>query len=253
MAKTSGPPEALIVSGDARIQDVLARTGAKVIPAYACRLDGFVDDAFTEYANRSVYRPGAVCRVRQTSTIGTSFHSLADFAGYSGRLEPPSEDMLAEPGRYYLGFTMYTARGHRETIDIWVGHRRVARAQHPDPDNRVHLFVVPRKLPFRLGERILLEAVDSDGPCRIEDLVYLTARPRPTAQALKIVSPCVDLRLVDGKTRASLTWITNRPSFGQLRWGAGRSPGKRVRIPGPQVNHEAILEGLDAEHGASAR
>jgi len=34
-------PEALVVSGDARIQKILAQQGAVVISAFACRLDGF--------------------------------------------------------------------------------------------------------------------------------------------------------------------------------------------------------------------
>ena len=84
---------AVIVSGDARIAQMLARDGTVVIPAYACRFDGFVNDTFTEYANPSIYRPASVCRARLVSTV---------------------QDVVRASGGYYLGFTMYTTAGHDE-------------------------------------------------------------------------------------------------------------------------------------------
>ncbi|MCH2349798.1 MAG: hypothetical protein MK233_07725, partial [Candidatus Poseidoniales archaeon] len=68
MPKIDLPP-AQIVSGDARIATLLDAEGTFVQPAYSCRLDGFVNDSFTEYANPSVYRPASVCRARLVSTI----------------------------------------------------------------------------------------------------------------------------------------------------------------------------------------
>ena len=43
MSSKSEVPDALIVSGDARIQNLLTQKDAIVISAFACRLDGFVD------------------------------------------------------------------------------------------------------------------------------------------------------------------------------------------------------------------
>ena len=114
MPSKSAVPDALVVSGDTRIQRILAQEGAVVTSAFACRLDGFVNDTFTEYANASVYRPSSVCRARLVSTL---------------------RDTISRPGGYYLGFTMYTTSGHDEPIAVWIGARQGARARIPDPDN----------------------------------------------------------------------------------------------------------------------
>ncbi|HAA73809.1 TPA: hypothetical protein DCE37_01660 [Candidatus Latescibacteria bacterium] len=55
-------PQSLCVSGDQKIEQLLDQ--AVIIPSFACRLDGFVNDTMTEYANAFVYRPPAVCRDR---------------------------------------------------------------------------------------------------------------------------------------------------------------------------------------------
>ena len=237
-------PDALIVSSDARIGKVLSQPGAKVIPASAYRLDGFVNDTFTEYANPSIYRPASVCAARTVSTVRASFYSRSNFSSFTGRTAPPGPDMFADPGLYHLGFTMYTSARHDEAVDIWFGDRLVARARHPDPDNRVHLFVVPERLQFRVGESIRLVTSGTDGPCRVENLVFLPKRPRPTERRLRILSPHVDLRHADGGVRACVTWVTNRPVSGALRWGRDRTPDV-VRLPDPLSNHEVVLEGLE--------
>ncbi len=216
-------PNALIVSGDARIEKLLSQAGAVVIPAYACRLDGFVNDTFTEYANASVYRPGSVCRARLVSTL---------------------QDSVRSAGNYHLSFTMYTTAGHEEPIDVWIGHRRVACARIPDPDNRVHLFAVPEKFPFRGGEPIRLVTSQTNGPCRIENLVLLPRRPRPDVPDLKIRSPHVDIRHTHEGLRAHITWITSRLASGQFRYSAARLRSKTHKIPGPLANHEIVLDGL---------
>ena len=224
MAPTNEVPEARIVSTDARIRKLLSREDAVIIPAYACRLDGFVNDTFTEYTNSSVFRPSSVCRARLVSTL---------------------QDTVRASGGYYLGFTMYASVAHDETVDIWIGHRCVARARMADPDNRVHLFVAPERFRFRGGEPIRLVTSASDGPCRIEDIVLLPRRPLATRPELKIVSPHVDVRHAAENLVAHLTWIANRPASGQLRWGQGRSLTGTVRIPDALTNHEATLHGLE--------
>ena len=231
MPLNTAVPDALIVSGDALIQRLLRQKGAVVIPAYACRLDGFVNDTFTEYANASIYRPASVCRARLVSAL---------------------RDTVYPSGKFYLGFTMYTVAGYDEPIEVYIGHRQVALARHPDPDNRVHLFVAPEGFPFRGGEPIRLVTAPTDGPCRVENLVLLPKRPRPMEPRLDIRSPHVDVRHADGGARACLTWITNRPASGQVRWGmeeqkaeGRRQKADKVRVAGPLCNHEVVLEGLE--------
>ncbi len=225
MPARSRVPDALIVSGDDRIQKLLDQEGAIVRPAYAVKmLDGFVNDTFTEYANPSIYRPNSVCQLKAVSTL---------------------EEPARQAGSYTFGFTMHTAAGHDEAIEIWIGHQQVALARIPDPDNRVHLFLVPEKFPFRSGEPIRLVTSPTDGPCRIEHIVFLPRHPRPTPPKLDIVSPHVDVRHTEGGVRAYLTWITNRPCSGRLRWGSGRVLSRRIRVSGPLANHEVLLEGLE--------
>jgi len=217
-------PDALILSGDVRIAALLAREGAIVIPAYSCRLDGFVNDTFTEYANPSVFRPPSVCRARLVSTL---------------------QDVVRTGGSYYLAFTMYTPVDRDEEIQVWIGHRQVAHARIPEPDNRLHLFVVPAKFRFKGGEPIRLVTSPTEGPCRIEHIVLLPRRPRPARAQLEIRFPGVDLVHGDGGLQAVLTWITSRPAAGHLLWRRARSRPRRLPLPGPRVNHEVILEGLE--------
>ena len=225
MATTSKIPEALDVAGDDRIARLLDRADTIVVPAFACRLDGFVNDTFTEYANPSVYRPASVCRAQLISTL---------------------QDTVRPAGRYYFGFTMYTTAGHDERIELWIGHRQVARARLPEPDNRLHLFVVPDSFPFKGGEPVRLVTAATHGPCRIENLVLLKQRPRPATPKLDIRFPHVDLRPTRTGVEACLTWITSRPATGQLRWKKGNTPAQKVPLPELLVNHQVVLEDLEA-------
>ena len=224
MASTESLPTALVISGDERIVRLLGKEDTVVIPAYACRLDGFVNDTFTEYAASSVYRPASVCRARLVSSL---------------------QDVVRPAGNYYLGFTMYTAAGRDEPVEIWIGHRPVARVCVDTGDNRLHLFVAPEGFRFRGGERIRLITGATNGPCRIENVVLLSRRPRPTESRLDILHPHVDLSREGEKVQARVTWITSRPAKGSLRWGKGKRAAHRVSIPDPAVNHEVLLEGLE--------
>jgi len=231
MARSVAPPsQALVISGDATLERLLAAKGVVVIPAHACRLDGFVYDTFTEYANPSIYRPASVCGARLVSTL---------------------QEVIGATGKYYLGFTMYTASGHDEPIDIRIGHLTVARAQLPTPDNRLHLFVVPESSRFRGGERVQLTTGASHGPCRIEHLVLLPRCPRPSPETLEILHPHVDLSRQADAVQARITWITSRPAHGLLRWRQGKAGSRQTPVPGPAVNHEVVLDGLAP--GKSAR
>ena len=105
MPSTISAPEALIVSGDDRIQKILA--DAVAVPAYTFFLDGFVKDTSTEYTNPSIYRPPSVCDARLVSTLRDMYQ-------------------FKETGKYYFGFTMYTAAGCDEPVEMWIGHEQVA-------------------------------------------------------------------------------------------------------------------------------
>ena len=217
-------PDALIVSGNSKIAELLELHDTVVIPAYSCQLDGFVNDTFTEYANTSIYRPASVCRSRVVSTLrGTN----------------------RCPGKFRFGFTMYTTAGCDECIEIWIGHRKVALAHHPDPDNRVHLFVAPERFKFKSGELIRLVTSANNGPCRIENLVMLSKRPRPSPVELKIEKPHVDVRLDESGYRAFITWTTNRPASGTLKWGAEKRAGRRVRLAKALCCHEIVLDKVE--------
>ena len=69
MARETDIPEALIVSGDAHIRKLLAQKDVVVMPAFACRFDGFVNDTFTEYRNPSIFRPASICQAQLVSSL----------------------------------------------------------------------------------------------------------------------------------------------------------------------------------------
>ena len=225
MNATEPLPVALVVSGDARIAQLLAKPDSLVVPARACRLDGFVDDSFTEYADASIYRPSSVCRARLESSL---------------------QDSVRAKGAYYLAFTMYAAAGADESIEVWIGHRVVAQARLETADNRLHLFVVPDSFRFRSGERIRLVSAATGGPHRIENIAFLKRRPKPTPERLEILHPHVDLQRDGDRVRAMVTWISSRPAAGELLHKSGRSVSRTLPVPGPSVNHEVLLENLPA-------
>ena len=216
-------PKALSLSGDGRIEKILEN--AVVIPAFACRLDGFMNDTVTEYANASVIRPPSVCRAGLVSELG---------------------DVIHRRGRYYLGFTMYAAAGADEAVDIWIGHRCVARTALSDPDNRLHLLLAPEKFAFKGGEPIRLVTNATSGPCRIENVVLFDRKPRGAADRLKIASPSVDVRIDGERPIAYVTWRSNRPASGRLRWGLKGGKKKTVLLRTALSNHEVVLENLAA-------
>ena len=223
MPARTNVPDALIVSGDARIRSVLDREDSVVIPAFACRLDGFVNDTFTEYANSSVYRPPSVCKARLVTTL---------------------QDTIKPAGKYYLAVTMYTAAGQDEEVGIWIGHREVARVRMPDPDNRTHLFVVPDRFSFQGGEPVRVVTSETTGACRIENLVLLSKKPRVSAFDLKIIDPQVELRHSYIGITVCLTWMTDRPASGRLWCRSARILTRSRKVPGPLMSHEVVLEDL---------
>ena len=148
--KSSNLLNACSVSGDSRVAQILKN--AVKIPAFACRLDGFVNDTMTEYANTSVFRPPSVCKAKLVSEI---------------------RDVIRESGKYHFGFTMYMDAGHDEPVEMWIGHQMVGRARLADPDNRVHLFFAESKFAFKGGEPVRLVTGKTSGACRVEHLVLL--------------------------------------------------------------------------------
>jgi hypothetical protein len=212
-----------IVSGDARIDALLSQAGTVVQQAASCQLDGFVNDSFTEYANASVYRPASVCAARLISTLRNSFHAAGDF---------------------YLAFTMYATAQAQEEIEVYIGHEQVAVAKHADPDNRVHLFVVPGRRRFIGGEIVRLATNATHGPCRIEKIVLLPRKPAAKRPKLQLGAPAVDLEGAESRGQARVTWTSSRPATGFFEWGPEGGRMKRRRITAPQVNHEAVLDGL---------
>ena len=214
-------PQAGILSGDGRIDEWLAREDTHTLNAFACRLDGFVNDTNTEYANASVYRPPSVCNARVVSQL---------------------HDVIHVSGTYHLGFVAYATAGVEEPIDIWIGHRRVSVARHPDPDNRRHLFFVLEKFTFRGGERIKLVTHETDGPCRIETIVLLATRPRVIERKLTLSTPNADVRQEGDRLFAHVSWLTNRPASGTLRWGQVGDRFRTVRIKDRSAHEVSLLD-----------
>jgi len=212
-----------ILSGDAHIARLLAQAGTVVQHAASCQLDGFVNDTFTEYANPSVYLPASVCAARLISTMRYSFHAAGDF---------------------YLAFTMYATATASEAIGVYIGDKHVAVAAHPDPDNRLHLFVVPGRRLFIGGEVVRLATNATDGPCRIENVVLLPRKPAVPPPKLALSAPAVDLEGDGSRRLARVTWTSSRPAIGFFEWGPEGGRMKRQRLATPQVNHEAVLDKL---------
>jgi hypothetical protein len=140
---------------------------------------------------------------------------------------------------------MYATAGCDEKLEMWFGHRKVSVASSHDPDNRVHMFFAPEKLHFRSGQPIRLVTNETSGPCRIENVVLLSRRPKPSPVRLEIQSPEVEVRMADGKPQAIVTWLTNRPAAGTLTCSKG-SKKKRIKITEPLSAHEVVLDGLEA-------
>ena len=102
MDRISDPPLAVVVSGDASIVD---SADTVAVPAFSCRLDGFVNDTFSE-VRQSVGVPADVGLPRRPGQYP---------AGHR-----PGQ------GQLLFGFSMYATAGGSEVIDLWIGHRRVA-------------------------------------------------------------------------------------------------------------------------------
>ncbi|MBQ41915.1 MAG: hypothetical protein CME15_05600 [Gemmatimonadetes bacterium] len=216
----------MVVSGDDRIDRIVDSADTVAVPAFSCRLDGFVNDTFSEYANPSVYRPASVCRAGLVSIL---------------------QDTARVRGSYCLGFTMYATAGVSEVIDLWIGHRRVAVARLDEGDNRLHLFAVPRKFTFRGGEPIRLETRAGNGPCRLEHLLFLPKRPSPSPTDFRICSPQVQIERQQAGLKARITWISSRPATGDFTWAPAGGRNRRVRIDRPLANHEIALEGIEPD------
>ena len=99
MPSKTAAPDALIISGDEAIERVLSQQGAVVMPASAFRLDGFVNDTFSEYVNPSIYRPASVCNAGISSNL-QDVHQLSlaqaeeDVCTLLWSLESPTTGLL---------------------------------------------------------------------------------------------------------------------------------------------------------------
>ena len=217
--KSSNLLNACSVSGDSRVAQILKN--AVKIPAFACRLDGFVNDTMTEYANTSVFRPPSVCKAKLVSEI---------------------RDVIRESGKYHFGFTMYMDAGHDEPVEMWIGHQMVGRARLADPDNRVHLFFAESKFAFKGGEPVRLVTGKTSGACRVEHLVLLKKRPTAPARGLTIGSARADFRRDTSGTRVYVTWVTSRPTRGRFVWGTKGGKQKVLRQTTPLSSHEVVIE-----------
>lgn len=134
---------------------------------------------------------------------------------------------------------MYCSAGFEESVDIWVGTRCVARAQHPDPDNRLHLFVAPIKEMFHGGEPLRFETNATSGPARIEDIVILPTKPRAARLSFDIIDLGVQVEPDDGGLRAVACCRTSRPATGRIVISSKGAKDAVTRLKNPRAIHTA--------------
>jgi hypothetical protein len=114
MAAEETLAEVTIVTGDAAIAQILKQQAALVIPAFAWRYDGFVNDVFSEYANPSILRPPSVRKAQLCSELSAYFYR-EDVDEQTAAQAPPMDERfdlrtvrcLPAAGNYYVGWTMY--------------------------------------------------------------------------------------------------------------------------------------------------
>src|SRR5690242_1126425 len=124
--------EVTVISGEREIRHILQQEAALVLPAFACRYDGFVNDVFSEYANPSILRPPSVREAQLRSELFAYFYN--EDADANAVAHPPAADVLFDfesvrclpaAGEYYIGWTMYDRADAEENVTAWVGAHRV--------------------------------------------------------------------------------------------------------------------------------
>jgi hypothetical protein len=225
---------AISITGDHAIDVLLAKPGVAILPARACRFDGFVDDTQTEYANPSIVRPPSVQQERLESTLTVVLHR--------------------HHGPFYLGLVMYDSATGDEDMAVWIGARLVGTIRANWNDNRRHLFVVPVLTDFRGGERIRFITAASGGPYRVECIALSPRLPDAPAPHLEIATPSLDVAAADESARAAVvTWLTNRPSLAEVTLAIDGEPvGYRLENEA-LVNHEVVVRDLPARGLVTAR
>jgi hypothetical protein len=234
IASTS--PVARVTDGEATINAILRRPGVVVLSARSCYFDGFADDTHTEYANPSIYRTDSVRRAGLVSSVWT------------GRL------LDLHYGPYYVGVVMYDSAGDDEEMTVSIGARQLGTLRADRHDNRRHLYTFPQKFDFRGSEVIRLVTAPTRGLYRIENIVLLPSLPDESPNDLMIADARIDLRPVDaGRSRAVVTWLTNRPSLGEVAVSAEGSETRTVREETALVNHEVVVDNLPGDCSVVAR
>ena len=221
-------------------------------------MDGFMDDTFSEYRQRSAVRtaPG-------------------------GALSFTAPDC----GRRYLGFVIYDS-AEEEEVEVWIDGVKRGTAVVDGNNQRERLFTLSEPHDFRGGEQVRLatpqEQVDTNGQgsskpewegdlgiegrirriggetYRIECAALFTELPPETGLSCEFqhvhaepVFPEADNG--DDHSEASavparLTWVTTWDARCRVEyWAQGTSETLTIGESGPGANHRVILEGLALE------
>ncbi|NLF19266.1 MAG: hypothetical protein GX595_18720, partial [Lentisphaerae bacterium] len=198
--------------GPRTIDPIVADPSNHRLRVFDCTLEGF-RFVPSEYRADNVIRTGLPARIVGTAPAAGSFH---------------------------VGVVMHDAAG-REVMALAVNDRRVGVAVADWDDNNQHLFVTAEPVAVQAGDRIELRALNSDGLCRVEDLVLL--RQPPAARQ----APCQILHLA--ATADRLTWITTWPAACTVELADGRT----ITESEPWNNHRVAIPGLQPGQAVRCR
>ena len=153
-----------------RIKAILENTDNFVFDAISCEtLDGWVPDlGLTSYRNYSIYRPPSVAQSGIASTLAHRFWSTV-------------EGKTDHTGPRYIGVVIYDTFGEPCPLEFRLGADDIGRVEPTRHDNRRHLIVVDKPVPFIGSMEVFQLKAPGKGTYRIETFVLIRERPEPSS------------------------------------------------------------------------
>ena len=190
------------IIGDERIHTLLEYPSTYVWRAIDCEmLDGWDHDlGTTDYRYPSIYRPPSIANAGIPSFLQHRFWDTV-FGQRDHR------------GTRYLGVLLYDVAGEECPMEFQIADVPIGRVEPTRHDNRRHLIVVDRQIPFAGGMEVFQMTAPATGTCRIEAFVLLAERPEPSSFAprIKNLSARIVSRTGDYVT-AEVHFITTEPA-----------------------------------------
>lgn len=197
---------------------VKAAPANAVVKIGNCDFQGFEDDMRAEYKEQSAVRTAPGGRIIATA---------------------PSD------GRFQFGFLLYDQPG-TERVEVRHAGRRLGVAVADEDDNRTKLFFTRQAYAFKAGDRVELRTALAGGNYRLEDLVFLAARPEIRPRVLELTDLQATPVWHGDAVRPDamrVTWITTWPAKCTLKYTTGGLTREAVEQE-PLANHRVYLEGL---------